>query len=289
MMTGIDMVHVPYRGAAPALQDLLAGQIDYYFDPATGFGHIREGRARLLAVTGAKRSPFFPDTPTLTELGIKGVELGNWFGVWAPAGTPADDEGGRSMNAVSHFAELKQLGRPSDALPATLVDSLRARFGERLTLSLPIREHHGTDISSYPVTPPDAVVFALSTDDVVAAVRACAEHRVPVIAFGTGTSVEGHVLAVRGGVCVDLSRMNRVLEVNAADQDARVEAGVTRKALNAHVRDTGLFFPIDPGADATGDCSHTRPVLLSRTAALLNSARIVKREAEGLLMSHRCV
>ena len=155
------------------------------------------------------------------------------------------------MNAVSHFAELKQLGRPSDALPATLVDSLRARFGERLTLSLPIREHHGTDISSYPVTPPDAVVFALSTDDVVAAVRACAAHRVPVIAFGTGTSVEGHVLAVRGGVCVDLSRMNRVLEVNAADQDARVEAGVTRKALNAHVRDTGLFFPIDPGADAS--------------------------------------
>ncbi|MFO1284474.1 MAG: FAD-linked oxidase C-terminal domain-containing protein [Burkholderiales bacterium] len=163
------------------------------------------------------------------------------------------------MNAVSHFAELKQLGRPSDALPATLVDSLRARFGERLTLSLPIREHHGTDISSYPVTPPDAVVFALSTDDVVAAVRACAAHRVPVIAFGTGTSVEGHVLAVRGGVCVDLSRMNRVLEVNAADQDARVEAGVTRKALNAHVRDTGLFFPIDPGADASlGGMASTR-------------------------------
>lgn len=86
----VDVVHVPYKGAAPALQDLLAGQIDYYFDPASGISHIREGRARLLAVTGAKRSPFFPDTPTLTELGIKGVELGNWFGVFAPAGTPAE-------------------------------------------------------------------------------------------------------------------------------------------------------------------------------------------------------
>jgi tripartite-type tricarboxylate transporter receptor subunit TctC len=86
----IDVMHVPYRGAAPALQDLLAGQIDYYFDPATGFSHIREGRAKLLAVTGSKRSPFFPETPTLSELGIKGVELGNWFGVWAPAGTPGE-------------------------------------------------------------------------------------------------------------------------------------------------------------------------------------------------------
>lgn len=86
----IEVVHVPYRGAAPALQDLMAGQIDYYFDPASGFGHVREGRAKLLAVTGTKRSSFFPDTPTLTELGIKGVELGNWFGVWAPAGTPPE-------------------------------------------------------------------------------------------------------------------------------------------------------------------------------------------------------
>lgn len=83
---GINVVHVPYKGAAPALQDVLAGQIDYYFDPASGFGHIKEGRAKLLAVTGTKRSPFFPEAPTLTELGIKGVELGNWFGVFAPAG-----------------------------------------------------------------------------------------------------------------------------------------------------------------------------------------------------------
>jgi len=111
----IDAVHVPYRGAAPALQDLLAGQIDYYFDPATGFGHLREGRARLLAVTGSKRSTFFPDVPTLTELGIKGVELGNWFGLFAPAATPPDVVAriGREVaNAVAlpevrqRFAEL---------------------------------------------------------------------------------------------------------------------------------------------------------------------------------------
>ena len=163
------------------------------------------------------------------------------------------------MSAVSHFAELRHLDRGAGALPGPLVEILRARYGERFTQSRPVREHHGTDISSYPVTPPDAVVFAESTDDVVAAVRACAAHRVPVIPFGTGTSVEGHVLAVQGGVCVDLSRMNRVLEVNAADLDVRVQAGVTRKQLNAHIRDQGLFFPIDPGADASlGGMASTR-------------------------------
>ncbi|WP_157269041.1 Bug family tripartite tricarboxylate transporter substrate binding protein [Azohydromonas aeria] len=107
---GVDAVHVPYRGAAPALQDLLAGQIDYYFDPATGFSHIREGRARLLAVTGTRRSPFFPDAPTLTEVGIKGVELGNWFGLFAPAATPPEVVArlGREVAKVVALPEVKQ-------------------------------------------------------------------------------------------------------------------------------------------------------------------------------------
>ncbi|QIL82405.1 tripartite tricarboxylate transporter substrate binding protein [Diaphorobacter sp. HDW4A] len=111
----VDVVHVPYKGAAPALQDILASQIDYYFDPATGFQHIREGRARLLAVTGTKRSPFFPDAPTLTEAGIQGMELGNWFGLFAPAKTPPAimkrmaDEVARAMQrpeVKQRFADL---------------------------------------------------------------------------------------------------------------------------------------------------------------------------------------
>ncbi|MEO8485808.1 MAG: FAD-linked oxidase C-terminal domain-containing protein [Betaproteobacteria bacterium] len=160
---------------------------------------------------------------------------------------------------ASHFAALRAHAHDAPALPAALLDELRALLGDRLSTSRPVRDHHGTDISSYPVTPPDAVVFPTTTDEVVAIVRACARHRVPMIPFGVGTSVEGHVLATDGGVCIDLARMNRVLEVNASDLDVRVEPGVTRKQLNTHVRDTGLFFPIDPGADATlGGMASTR-------------------------------
>jgi len=88
--TRVDVTHVPYRGAAPALQDVLGGQIDYFFDPGTGFQHFKDGRAKMLAVASSKRSPFFPEVPTLSELGFKGVELDIWFGIWAPAGTPPD-------------------------------------------------------------------------------------------------------------------------------------------------------------------------------------------------------
>src|SRR5918993_1211810 len=161
------------------------------------------------------------------------------------------------MQAASHFAQLRE--RSERALPSSLVDELRTIVGERLTTTLPVREHHGTDISSYPVTPPDAVVFPQSTVEVVDIVKCCARHRVPMIPFGVGTSVEGHVLATQGGVCIDMGRMNRVLEVNASDLDARVQAGVTRKQLNGELHGTGLFFPIDPGADATlGGMASTR-------------------------------
>lgn len=144
-------------------------------------------------------------------------------------------------------------------LPAALAEELAARFGDRFTTAAAMRAHHGQDESSLPPMPPDAVVFARSTGDVAAAVAACHAHRMPVIAYGTGTSLEGHLHAVRGGVCIDLSQMNRVLAIRPEDLDATVEAGVTRKALNAALHGTGLFFPIDPGADASlGGMAATR-------------------------------
>jgi D-lactate dehydrogenase (cytochrome) len=136
---------------------------------------------------------------------------------------------------------------------------LKPVFGERLTTALAVREQHGRDVTWAEGFPPDAVAFARSTAEVQAVVQACARHGVPVIAFGTGTSLEGHVSAPHGGVSVDLSQMDHIIEVNADDLDCRVEAGVTRKALNAHLRDQGLFFPIDPGADASlGGMAATR-------------------------------
>lgn len=140
-----------------------------------------------------------------------------------------------------------------------LLDALRELLGERLTTSAAICELHGRDESYHAPHAPDAVAFARSTDEVSAIVRLCAAHKTPVIAFGTGTSLEGHVAALKGGVCIDLSQMNRILQVNAEDLDVTVEAGVTRKQLNEYLRDTGLFFPIDPGADASlGGMAATR-------------------------------
>ncbi|MBN9472759.1 MAG: 2-hydroxy-acid oxidase [Bordetella sp. SCN 67-23] len=157
------------------------------------------------------------------------------------------------MNAPALTPSLR---RP---VPQTCLDALAAHFGERLSLNPSVREHHGRDESPYPAVPPDAVVFAESTEDVVAAVQACAAHGVPLIAYGSGSSLEGHVLAIEGGITLDVSRMNRVLSVNPDDLTVTVQAGVTRKQLNNEIRDTGLFFPIDPGADASlGGMAATR-------------------------------
>src|SRR5437660_5497370 len=136
---------------------------------------------------------------------------------------------------------------------------MRALLGDRVTTSRGVREHHGKDESYFPYAPPDAVVFPESTEEVRGIVDLCRRHRTPMIPYGVGSSLEGHVLAIHGGVCIDLSRMNRVLAVHEADLDAVVQAGVTRKQLNEEVKSTGLFFPIDPGADATlGGMSATR-------------------------------
>jgi D-lactate dehydrogenase (cytochrome) len=148
---------------------------------------------------------------------------------------------------------------PARSRPRPGLDQLAALLGERLSFALPVREQHGNDQTYHPGAPPDAVAFPRSTEEVAQIVQICAQHRLPVIAYGTGTSLEGHIAALAGGVTLDLGGLNRVLEVNAADLDCRVQAGVTRKQLNAHLRDTGLFFPIDPGADASlGGMAATR-------------------------------
>jgi len=144
-------------------------------------------------------------------------------------------------------------------LPSALVEALGERFGDRFHVGQAMCDEHGRSETHFAPMPPDAVVFAESTDDVVAVVNLCREAAVPVIPFGAGTSVEGNTLAVRGGVSLDLSRMNRILQVNAEDFDCVVEAGVRREELNAYLRDQGLFFPIDPGANATiGGMASTR-------------------------------
>jgi D-lactate dehydrogenase (cytochrome) len=141
----------------------------------------------------------------------------------------------------------------------SVLAELQALLGERVTVSAGISEHHGKDESYFPYAPPDAVVFPESTEEVRDIVNICRRHRVPMIPYGVGTSLEGHILAIRGGVCIDMGRMNQVLAVHEEDLDAVVQAGVTRKQLNEFIKHTGLFFPIDPGADATlGGMAATR-------------------------------
>jgi D-lactate dehydrogenase (cytochrome) len=153
----------------------------------------------------------------------------------------------------------KREGRPSPDAVAALNSDLAARFGNRFTASSAICKAHGHTLTWLENQPPDAVVFAENKNDVIDLVKLCARHDAPVVPFGVGTSLEGHVNAPHGGVSLDCSRMNAVLAVNAEDLDCVVEPGVTRKQLNDYLHDTGLFFPIDPGADASiGGMAATR-------------------------------
>ena len=140
-----------------------------------------------------------------------------------------------------------------------LLEELRIIVGDRMSTSTAVREHHGKG-EGYPgMFPPGVVVYALSTEEVSEIVKACAVRKVPIVPFGTGTSLEGHVAALRGGVCIDFTQMDKILNVNSEDLDVTVQPGVRRKQLNEHLRDTGLFFPIDPGADASiGGMTATR-------------------------------
>jgi D-lactate dehydrogenase (cytochrome) len=195
--------------------------------------------------------------------------------------------------------DISALPRNEDGI-AQAVGILKQRFGERCQTGADIRRQHAHTTTYIPNQPPDAVVFAASTEDVQEVVRVCAANRVPVIPFGTGTSLEGHVNAPAGGISLDLSKMDRVLSVNAEDLDCVVEPGVTRRALNEHLRATGLFFPIDPGANASlGGMASTRAsgtnavrygtmrenVLalkyVSADGALITTARRVKKTSAG--------
>jgi D-lactate dehydrogenase (cytochrome) len=155
--------------------------------------------------------------------------------------------------------ETSAIARPDPATIAELIAKLDREYGERAVTTQAVREHHSHGEGLADAGLPDVVVFPRSNEEVASIVRLCDLARVPVIAFGVGTSLEGHVAALFGGVCLDLSQMNLVLEINAEDLDCRVQAGVTREQLNAELKGSGLFFPIDPGANATiGGMAATR-------------------------------
>ncbi len=157
------------------------------------------------------------------------------------------------------LVDLPERSKEDRKAAATVIATLAARYGNRLVTSQAVREQHGNTTTWIDNQPPDAVVFPQSTEDVQDIVQLCAAHRVPIIGFGQGTSLEGQVNAPRGGICLDFRDMNRVLAVHAEDLDCVVEPGITRKQLNENLRDQGVFFPIDPGADASlGGMAATR-------------------------------
>ncbi|ASI69667.1 2-hydroxy-acid oxidase [Diaphorobacter nitroreducens] len=162
------------------------------------------------------------------------------------------------MNAPATTAHLQPQTTPRP-VPQAMLDALAARFGAQYSAAQAVCEQHGRDEGSLQAPPPAAVVFAENTQDVQDAVRLAAQYGVPVIPYGAGSSLEGHLLAVQGGISIDMGRMNRVLSVDADDLTVTVQPGITRKQLNEAIKDTGLFFPIDPGADASiGGMAATR-------------------------------
>ena len=185
-----------------------------------------------------------------------------------------------------------QLFRDIHAIAAAIA-ALTQAFGNRLVTSQAVREQHGHTLTWIPNQPPDAVVFPQSTDDVQTIVRICAAHNIPVIPFGAGTSLEGHVNAPCGGVSIDFRDMSRVIAVHAEDLDCVVEPGITRKALNEHLRDQGLFFPIDPGADASlggmaaTRCSGTNAVRYGTMKDNVIALKVVLANGEVINTAHR--
>jgi D-lactate dehydrogenase (cytochrome) len=161
--------------------------------------------------------------------------------------------------ALAVETSVRGRGRPDKKMVTATINALAAAFGNRLVTSLAVRQQHGNTTTWHASEPPDAVVFPQTAEEVRDIVRVCAANGMPVIPFGVGTSLEGHVNALFGGVSIDFKDMNRILAVHAEDLDCVVEPGVTRKQLNEHLRDQGLFFPIDPGADASiGGMAATR-------------------------------
>jgi D-lactate dehydrogenase (cytochrome) len=176
---------------------------------------------------------------------------------------------------------------------AAAIAALTAAFGNRVVTSLAVREQHGNTLTWVPNQPPDAVVFPQNTADVQTIVRICADKRVPIIPFGVGTSLEGHINAPLGGVSIDVRDMNKMLAVHAEDLDCVVEPGITRKALNEQLRDQGLFFPIDPGADASlggmaaTRCSGTNAVRYGTMKDNVLAMKVVMADGELMTTSRR--
>ena len=191
------------------------------------------------------------------------------------------------------MAETSAPARRDPKAIEAAVRALTAKFGNRVVTSQAVREQHGNTVTWIENQPPDAVVFPQSTEDVQDIVRICAQHRVPIIPFGTGTSLEGHVNAPHGGVSIDVRDMNQVLAVHAEDLDCVIQPGITRKALNEYLRDQGVFFPIDPGADASlggmaaTRCSGTNAVRYGTMKDNVLSLKVVMANGELMTTARR--